>query len=135
MAPVTGGGFVRVHVVPPSLEICGARVIRVTGIQIAAAHDSVVRIAEIDGECACAGRANQWSVIGVPGVALIPGGKDPRDVSAASRNPRVPPALRCDARSARREGEFTRQGRRHVAADVLPCHPVGCAKIGEHSID
>src|SRR5439155_24143704 len=36
----------------------GARVIWVTGIQIAAAHDSVMRIAEIDGECACAGRTN-----------------------------------------------------------------------------
>ena len=55
--------------------------------------------------------------------------------SAASGNPSVPPALRCDAGSARRERKFTRQGRRHVAADVLPCHPVGCAKIREHSVD
>ena len=40
---------------PCSAAIAGnrsARVIGITGIQIAAAHDSVVRIAEIDRECA-----------------------------------------------------------------------------------
>jgi hypothetical protein len=33
------------------------RVVGITGIQIAAAHDPVVRIAEINGECARAGSA------------------------------------------------------------------------------
>ncbi len=67
---------------PSSAAIAGnrsARVIGITGIQIAAAHDSVVRIAEIDRECACAGRAKQRSVIRVPSVALICSGKDPGD--------------------------------------------------------
>ena len=94
----------------------------------------MVRIAKIDGECSCAGRAKQRRIISVPSVALIRSGKDPGGVSATRCNPRVLPALRCDASSARREGGFTRQGRRHVAADVLPCHSVGCAKIGECSI-
>ena len=134
MAPVTGGGICKS---PSSAAIAGnrgARVIGITGIQVAA-HDSVMRIAEIYGECAGAGRTDQWSVISVPSVALVGCGKDPGYVSAASRNPRVPATLRCDASSARRERKFTGQRRWHVAADVLPCHSVGCAKIGEHPID
>src|SRR5437762_1154247 len=82
---------------------CSARVIGITGIQIAAAHDPVVRIAKINRECAGSGRANEWSVIGVPGVALIRSGKYPGDVSAACGNPRFPPPLRCDGSPARRE--------------------------------
>src|SRR5439155_8249580 len=74
-----------------------SRVIGITGIQIATAYDAMERIAEIDGECACARRANQWSVIGVPGAPLIRSGQDPGDISAASGNPRIPPTLRCDA--------------------------------------
>jgi hypothetical protein len=46
MAPVTGGGLVRVQVLPPSLEIAVRALLGITGIQIAAAHDPVVRIAK-----------------------------------------------------------------------------------------
>src|SRR5262249_3339472 len=34
-----------------------------------------------------------------------------------------------------REGAFTGQSRRHVAADVVPYHPVKGAKIVKHSVD
>ena len=100
MAPVTGGGLVRVHVHAAIAGNRGARVIGITGIQIAAAHDPVVRIAEIDGECARAGRTKQRSVVGVPGVALIRGGKDPGNRCDACRYPRVPATLCCDASAA-----------------------------------
>ncbi len=59
-----------------------ARVVGITGIQIAAAHDPVVRIAEINGECARAGRAKQRRIIRVPGVPLIRSGEDPGDIAA-----------------------------------------------------
>src|SRR5262249_13621034 len=47
-----------------------ARVIGISRIQIAAPHDSAVRIAKINSECARAGSAKQRSVIGVPCIAL-----------------------------------------------------------------
>src|SRR5262249_56148043 len=78
---------------------CSARVIGITGIQIAAAYDSVVRIAEIDRERTCARRAHQRSVVSIPSIALIRGCKNPGDVSATCGNPRIPPALHCDAGS------------------------------------
>src|SRR4029077_17420499 len=75
----------------------GARVIGITGIQIAAAHDSIVRIAEINAECAGAGRAKQRRIIRVPGVPLICGSQYPGNRGDACRYPRVPPTLCCDA--------------------------------------
>src|SRR5262245_57973574 len=113
---------------------CRARVIGVTGIEVAAAHDSVVRVAKINRECACTGRTKQRSVIGGVGVDLIRSGKDPGDVSAACGNPRVPPALRGDAGSARGERKFARQSRWHVAADVLPRHSIERTKVGKDSV-
>ena len=77
-----------------------ARVIGITGIQIAAAHDPVVRIAEINGECAGAGRAKQRRIIRVPGVPLICGGQSPGSRRDACRYPRVPATLCCDASAA-----------------------------------
>src|SRR4029077_326938 len=50
-----------------------ACVIGITGTQIATAHDPVVRIATINGECDYAGRAKQRRIIRVPGVPLICG--------------------------------------------------------------
>ena len=60
--PEYGAGYRRrIRESPCSAAIAGnrsARVIGITGIQIAAAHDSVVRIAEINGECAALGELN-----------------------------------------------------------------------------
>src|SRR5437764_13671104 len=44
------------------------------------------------------------------------------------------PTLCCDASTTRREGEFSRQCRRHVVTDILPGRSVGCAYVREHSI-
>ena len=99
---------------PPTIPWCGSRKSTV----------NAPALGELNNGVSYAFQVLPWSC-----------GKDPGDISAASGNPRVPPTLRCDASSARREGGFTGQGRRHVAADVLPCHSVGCAKIVEHSID
>ena len=56
---------------PGSTAIAGnrsVRVVRIAGIEIAAAHNPMERITKIDGECACAGRTKQPSVVGVPAV-------------------------------------------------------------------
>ena len=111
-----------------------SRVIGIAGIQITAAYDAMKRVTKIDSEGARAGRAKQRRVIRIPRVASVSGGQDPGNRRAARRNPGVPPTLCCDASATRREGEFTRQRRRHIATDILPGHSVGGAKIREHSI-
>src|SRR5207244_1423854 len=77
----------------------GPGVIRIRGIQIAAAYNAMPRIAESHRERASARRADQWSGIRTPGIAPVSGGQNPRRSRATRRNPRVVSPLSLVART------------------------------------
>src|SRR4029077_14149230 len=91
-------------------------------------------VTEGNGECARARRADERSVVCIPGVGAIPGGEDPRRCSATGGEPCVPFALGSYTSSARGERKFAWQCRRHIRADVVPSFSISGTEIGEHSV-